>query len=124
MKKADGILIAVLMALCLGLLIPLMQHRQGGSHALVSVQGQEVMRLDLSKDGTYTANGTLGPVNIEVSGGSVRVTQENSPHHYCSLQGWTSSPNAPIVCLPNDTVVQIEKQPSDSEEEQEDTMIQ
>ena len=48
----------------------------------------------------------------------VRVTQEKSLHHYCSKQGFVSDANVPIVCLPNETVVKIEKEAS------QDTVIQ
>nr|WP_242745716.1 NusG domain II-containing protein [Allobaculum sp. Allo2] len=51
--------------------------------------------------------------------GKAAVTQENSPHHYCSRQGYVDSPAVPIVCLPNETIVTIE-----GSEAQEDTVIQ
>ena len=76
------------------------------------------MRIDLSKDRTYVVNGKLGKVHIEVKQKKVRVTQEKSPHHYCSKQGYVSDANVPIVCLPNETVVKIEKEAS------QDTVIQ
>ena len=74
--------------------------------------------IDLSKDKTYVVNGKLGKVHIEVKQKKVRVTQEKSPHHYCSKQGYVSDANVPIVCLPNETVVKIEKEAS------QDTVIQ
>ena len=40
--------------------------------------------------------------------GKVRVEKENSPYHYCSIQGYVSDPATPIICLPNEVVVQIE----------------
>lgn len=57
-------------------------------------------------------------MHIEVKQKKVRVTQEKSPHHYCSKQGYVSDANVPIVCLPNETVVKIEKEAS------QDTVIQ
>ena len=47
------------------------------------------------------------------------VTQENSPYHLCSLQGYVSSAAEPIVCLPNEIVVSLETQ-----DEEVDVMIQ
>ena len=52
--------------------------------------------------------------------GRVRVEKENSPHHYCSIQGYVSDPSTPIICLPNEVVVTIEG----SEESTVDTAIQ
>ncbi|MCF0259003.1 MAG: NusG domain II-containing protein [Erysipelotrichaceae bacterium] len=108
MKKADYILICILMVLSIGALVPLMLSKSSASRAVVQVRNKEVMAIDLKKDGDYTVEGSNGPVRIEVRNGSVRVTQENSPHHYCSQQGFVNSVHTPIVCLPNETVITIE----------------
>lgn len=119
MKKADQILIASLLALSLLLLVPVFFMNSEGSFAVVKVRNEEIMRLSLDEDGEYTVQGTLGPVHIVVKDGSVAVTQENSPHHYCSKQGAVDNGAVPIVCLPNETVVTIENGAP-----QEDTVIQ
>lgn len=120
MNKADKILIATLWIISLILLIPLWKSQNTGNYAKVLVKGEEVLRIDLATNTTQTVQGTLGPVHIEVKNGEVGVTQENSPYHYCSKQGFTSSGVIPIVCLPNETVVVIESNDVD----QEDTVIQ
>ena len=108
MKKADKILIVCIMIVAVVLCVPL----------FFSKNEKQVLRIDLSKDKTYVVNGKLGKVHIEVKQKKVRVTQEKSPHHYCSKQGYVSDANVPIVCLPNETVVKIEKEAS------QDTVIQ
>lgn len=118
MKKADGFLILSLMAFSLLCLIPMFRNTQSAAVAVVKIRNEEKMRIDLQKDGDYEVEGTNGPVHITVRDGAVAVTQENSPHHYCSLQGFVDSVNTPIVCLPNDTVITIE-----GEGGQEDTVI-
>ncbi|MCF0245706.1 MAG: NusG domain II-containing protein [Ileibacterium sp.] len=118
MKKADYLLICALMVFSAGALIPLAFSRKEASRAVVQVRNKEIMAIDLLKDANYTVQGTNGPVNIEVKDGAIRVTQENSPHHYCSKQGFVDSVNTPIVCLPNETVITIE-----GEDESEDTVI-
>lgn len=120
MKKADKILISFFLVLSIVLLIPLFFTHTSGSYAVVKVRNEEKLRLDLSQDGTYSVDGTLGPVNIVVQSGKVKVDQENSPHHYCSKQGFVSSSTVPIVCLPNETVITIES----GQMESEDTVIQ
>ncbi len=120
MNTADKCLIVTLWLASLLLLIPLFQQSQAGAYARVMVKGEEAMRLNLEEDGQYTVNGTLGPVHIEVKAGQVAVSQENSPYHYCSKQGFTSSTAIPIVCLPNDTVIVIESE----QPQEEDTIIQ
>ena len=44
---------------------------------------------------------------IEIKDSKVRVKKEESPLHYCSIQGWVDSVAKPIVCLPNSVIVTI-----------------
>lgn len=118
LTKADKILIVIVMILAIGLLFPLLGQAPSSEVAKVYVQEKEVLSIDLNTDETYQVQGTNGEVVIEVKDHQIRVTQENSPHHYCSLQGFVSNPNTPIVCLPNETVIRIEGDSS------EDTVIQ
>lgn len=76
--------------------------------AVVYSYDKEILRIDLSVDKTYTVQGALGDVLIEVAGGKVRVEKETSPYHLCSIQGWVQYANIPIVCLPNHIVIMIE----------------
>lgn len=119
MKKADKILIVCIMVISCLLVFPLLHSKSSKVYASVIVKQKEVLRIDLSKDDTYSVDGTLGKVIIEVKSGKVRVKQEKSPHHYCSQQGYVDDVNTPIVCLPNETVVTIE-----NDESSEDTVIQ
>ena len=108
MKKADILLLCSIFALALLALIPAWNASTSGKTAIVTVKGEEAARLDLSKDQTISVEGSLGPVVIEVKEGKVAVIEENSPHHYCSFQGYTDNPSTPIICLPNETMVEIE----------------
>lgn len=76
--------------------------------AVVRFRDREVLRVDLSVDGDYVVEGTLGPVYIEVRDRRIRVERETSPNNICSIQGWVEFANIPIVCLPNDIVILIE----------------
>ena len=111
MRKADKILIVCIMVLSIFLCIPLFFTKHVNSYASVYVKEKQVLRIDLSKDKSYVVNGKLGKVHIEVK-------QKKGLHHYCSKQGFVSDANVPIVCLPNETVVKIEKEAS------QDTVIQ
>lgn len=119
MTRADKILIVVIMVIAAAMILPLLGYSPQPSTASVKVKNEEVLNIDLAKDGEYSVEGTLGSVNIEVKDGAVRVSQENSPHHYCSLQGYVSDPNVPIVCLPNETVITIS-----GKNDEEDVLIQ
>lgn len=118
MTKADKILIVILMTAALLLFIPIWKNAPASDLASVYVKEKKVLQIDLSLDDEYVVKGTLGEVHIEVKDHKIRVTQENSPHHYCSKQGFVSNSAQPIVCLPNETVVKIEG------ESTEDTIIQ
>lgn len=50
----------------------------------------------------------LGDITLEIDNGRVRVEKETSPLHYCSIQGWVSSPGLPIICAPNYFMAVIE----------------
>lgn len=119
MTRWDKGLLILVMIVSVLLIIPIMAGRPEASQGYVQVKNKEVLRFSLTEDDTYSVEGTLGPVNIEVKEGAVRVTQENSPHHYCSRQGWVSDSAVPIVCLPNETVIRVE-----GTDGGEDTVIQ
>ncbi len=119
MTKADKVLIVILMVLSLVLVFPLFFLAPASNQATVLVENKEVLRIDLNKDESYSVQGKLGKVKIQVKDGKVRVSQEKSKHHLCSKQGYVSSSSTPIVCLPNETVVKIENQNNE-----EDTVIQ
>lgn len=88
---------------------------------VVEYQNEEVLRKDLSENATYTLNATLGDVIIEVKDNAVRVEKETSPYHLCSIQGWVNNVNQPIICLPNEMIIQIE---ASDETNEVDTIIQ
>lgn len=45
---------------------------------------------------------------IEVEPGRIRVAQADCPDQICVGMGWISGGGAPIVCLPNGLVIEIE----------------
>jgi hypothetical protein len=85
--------------------------------AVVTYRDKEVLRIDMSKDGIYTVDGTLGDVIIEVENNRIRVKEETSPYHICSIQGWVEYVRIPIVCLPNHIMILIEAQTNEDDED-------
>ena len=122
MKRADKICIELIMAACVLFYVPLWFAYDGvqAEEVVVKVKDEEVLRVSLWKNATYSVMGKLGEVMIEINDGKVRVEKENSPYHYCSIQGYVSDPSTPIICLPNEVVVRIEG----SEKGAVDTQIQ
>ena len=126
MNKADKLFIMIV-AICACLLyVPLVwsAYRDAGrdKEVVVSYKDREILRKSLVLNDVYTVKGTLGDVQVEVKDKRVRVEKENSPYHLCSIQGWVEYANRPIVCLPNNIVVQIEA--SDTDSDDVDTVIQ
>ena len=66
-----------------------------------------VLSADLSINNTYTVEGLLGNVVIEVKDKKVRVVKENSPKNICSKEGYISDSTKPLICLPNKVVIKI-----------------
>ena len=126
MNKADKVCIMIIVACACFLYVPILwaAHVNAGKlmEVVVSYKDQEILRKDLAIDDVYVVNGTLGDVQVEVKDKKVRVEKENSPYHLCSIQGWVEDANHPIVCLPNNIVVQIET--NEVDEDAVDTVIQ
>ena len=98
------ILIAVIIAGCAGLSL-LLIPRAPAVQAVVTSGGEEIMRLDLSRQQEFTVTGPNGGVNtVTVRDGSVAVTVADCPDQYCVHQGFRNS-GTPIVCLPNTLVI-------------------
>lgn len=126
MNKADKIFICLVVISALLMYIPLFvqdqQNRHKQKEVVVQYRNEEVLRVDLDKDENYQVQASLGMVEIEVKDGAVRVEKETSPYHLCSIQGWVKDAGRPIICLPNELVVQIET--SQTGEDDVDTVIQ
>jgi len=45
---------------------------------------------------------------IEVKQGRVRIKEEESPKHYCSIMGYQSQKGTSIICAPNSVMIIIE----------------
>jgi len=81
-------------------------------YAIVTIEGKQKYKLNMDEDVEIVLTkekypSLLGEMIIEIKDGKVRVKKEESPLHYCSMQGWVDSVAKPIVCLPNSVVVTI-----------------
>lgn len=112
MNRADKIFIGIVFICSILLYIPLivsdLRDADKVKEAVVHYKDEEILRIDMNKNKRYRVDGTLGKVEIEVKDQAVRVEKENSPNNLCSIQGWVDTTNRPIICLPNNIVVQIE----------------
>ncbi len=57
----------------------------------------------------YQGSLDIYEVTVEVADGKIRIEKEDSPHHYCKIQGWVGEAGMPIICAPNYFMVVIEE---------------
>ena len=106
--KNDILLISALLLLALAAWGVLRLTRDAGNEAVVTVDGQIVLTVPLSREVTLTVGEDLGFRNVvEVSGGRVRVSDADCPDRLCVRQGWIRYSGESIVCLPHKLVVTV-----------------
>ena len=99
------VLLGVLMALCLGLSIPLLMPGEAATHAEIISDGQLMHTVDLRIDREiYITTADGGRNVVTVKDGKIAVTDATCPDHYCMHRGFCNS-GAQIVCLPNKLVI-------------------
>lgn len=111
MNKHDFKLIIVILLSSLFIILSVyLLEPKGDKQALVYRSNELVLTIDLSTDSyaEYNVDGKNGNILIIRSNGKVKVSEENSPRHLCSKQGWISNSYESIVCLPNEVVIKIE----------------
>lgn len=106
MKKRDWILIGGILAVALAAALLLFFFRKDGSVAVVRVNGGEVARYSLLKDGEYSLNGGTNILRIE--DGAAYLTDADCPDKLCVKQGKIRYDGETITCLPNRLTVTIE----------------
>lgn len=109
--------IVLILSICFSLTFYLAPRK--GTTVAVYIMGNKEITSPLDEDShiillTKNYNCLLADMTIEIKDSKVRVEKEESPRHRCSRQGWVSTPNLPIVCLPNSVMVIIESD-TDSE---------
>lgn len=106
MNKADKILVCLV--LFIGVAFFFLRSTAKSSYAEVYFKKEKILTINLYTDRkTYTVDGTLGKIILEVEHGKIRVLEEESPKHICSRQGWVSKVGDTIICLPNEITVTL-----------------
>ena len=98
-------LLAVLLAVCLGLSLLVMGGEEA-SRAQITSGGKLVRIVDLAVDQTFTVHTEEGYNVVTVRDGKIAVTEASCPDHYCMARGFCSS-GTQIVCLPNRLVIEF-----------------
>ncbi|MBS7218849.1 MAG: NusG domain II-containing protein [Oscillospiraceae bacterium] len=114
MNKRTALLAALLgtvVLLCAGVIW--WQHSSTGNGVLARVyqRGElvEEIRLDqVQQPYSFLITGEKGAENVvEVAPGQIRIVSASCPDQVCVRQGWISDSTVPVVCLPNQVIVEI-----------------
>ena len=111
--KKKNILWGLLFALIVvgGVLLYLNLGHGEGTVAVVTVDGEELERIDLSKvREAYDLEVTTpyGNNTVHVEPGAISVTAADCPDHVCMYQGKLTGSGIPIICMPHRLVIAIE----------------
>ena len=99
------LLIAAILAVCLGLSVFLMLPGEAADRAEIWSQGALLQTVWLHTDQEFTVTTPDGGSNtVTVRDGKIAVTEANCPDHYCMHRGFCNS-GSQIVCLPNRLVI-------------------
>lgn len=105
MKKRDLILIGSILLISIVLLLVLQLNKEQGAGVIVRVDGKEVARYPLTKNGTYSLNGGTNTLHIE--DGKAWLTDADCPDKLCVRQGKINKEGETITCLPNKLTVTV-----------------
>ncbi len=94
-----------------GLLLYRSLGKGEGTVAIISVNGEQVERIDLSKvrkayDLEFDTQYGRNVVHVEL--GAISVIEADCPDHVCIYQGKLTGSGIPIICMPHRLVIEIE----------------
>lgn len=109
-KKLERWILLGILSLCVvwGMVLYLPRSHSDDVIAVISVNGQEYLRVDLSEaqNRRIDLRGSAGkPVSFEVSENRIRFVDVTCPDHVCEKAGWCSQPGDRAVCMPNRTAL-------------------
>ena len=100
------IVLALVVAACLGLSIWLMLPGEPAGQAEIWLDGELYRTVDLDRDQEFEVRSDHGTNTVTVKDGKIAVTAADCPDHYCMQRGFCDS-GAQIVCLPNRLVIKF-----------------
>jgi hypothetical protein len=74
---------------------------------MVYHDGKLTQQIDLQSDKVVEGIAGNPQMDVEVSGGRIRISRTNCPHGTCKHAGWISREGETLVCLPNKTLIEI-----------------
>lgn len=125
MKRKDVIFIALALLAALALYGGNQLLSSGSADTvIVTVDGEEALRVPLSTDGTYRVPLPDGEENIiAVENGAAYMQSANCRDQLCVNQGKTSRTGKQIICLPHRVVVRLEHAEGQSVQDDLDVVV-
>ena len=109
-KILTGVLIAVVL-LSTGVLVWRKLNPQSAQIVKITQKGQVLQEIDLTQvkePYSFVIEGESGALNtVQVEPGRICISEASCPDQVCVHQGWISDGSEPIVCLPNQVIIQI-----------------
>ncbi len=107
MKKNDLIIISVIAVLALALFVFLKITDRTGACAVVTVDGVEEARFDLSADTEYEIKSAEGVNHLVIKEGYAYLKDADCPDKLCVKMGRINKEGQSIICLPHKVVIEI-----------------
>ncbi len=111
----DLILIAALVLAGLLFGLVLLLTRTDGKTVEIRVSGEVVQQIPLSESGTYEIEGTNGSDVLVIENGKAHMEEASCPDGVCLGMGEIDSTGESIICLPNEIVVEITDDSTDTD---------
>lgn len=108
-KRNTIILCAVIVAVSVfAMILQETVFQKEGRYAVIQVDGEEVMRLDLAEDVTVEIGDAQNGYNrVEVKDGYVSVTEADCPDKVCVDTGRIKDTGGVIACLPHELIITV-----------------
>ncbi len=115
-RKTDFILIVLIIAIAF-VCIFFLKYKQGSTestdtaeaqyYVVIEVAGEEIARLPLDENTTYSVDQEDMHNVVVIEDGSVYMSEADCPNQNCVRQGKITQVGEPIVCLPHQVIVMI-----------------
>jgi hypothetical protein len=93
--------LAVAASLCVGASFFFFWQGGVGEKAVIRLEGQVFLEVDLRARREIRVPGPLGETRILVDVGRARVASDPGPRQYCVRQGWLKNAGEIAICAPN-----------------------
>ncbi len=108
-KKADIVLIILLLIIALAFNFVFLKYVQKGGQVVISYNANVYKTLPLNEENTLEIKNPQGEIliKINIKNGEAYISEASCKDKYCLKQGHIKNTNQSIVCLPNKIMVEI-----------------